>query len=280
MLARAPLEQRGAWERTLRTRASLHGGRAGFAAARGRLDAGWPIPVSFVGMYRAAWVIIAVAAAALLVLGGNSLAGLTTPDPTQAGELPYQQVYREPSGSMEPTLGIGTKVIVSPGAPKIGEIVVFHPPEGAIVEKGCGPTPHVITPGGAACAEPVPRPSTFKTLKRIVAGPGDEIYIREGHVFRKAAGSSSFIRQQDSDTRPCGVSPECNFPTPIKISAGHWYLLGDKRGESEDSRFWGAIPTSWILGVVTACYMPPHLSRLRQERYRSLHPCKLSSKHG
>ncbi len=150
---------------------------------------------------------------------------------------------------MEPTLSIGARVVVSTGTPKVGEIVIFHPPEGAVVEE-CGPTPHVVRVGGAACAVALPTPSTEKFIKRIVAGPGDEIYIREGHVYRKAVGASSFAREADSYIKPCGTSPECNFLTPIKIPAERWYMLGDNRGESDDSRYWGAVPTSWILGIV------------------------------
>jgi signal peptidase I len=189
-----------------------------------------------------------------------------------------ERVYRVPSGSMEPTLGIGARVIVSPVAPRAGDIVVFHPPEGAEQEE-CGPTAHVIRLGGAACAEPVPTPSTVKFIKRIVAGPGDEIYIREGHVYRKAAESSSFVREPDQYIRPCGISPECNFPTPIKISADHWYMLGDNRGESDDSRFYGAVPASWIVGTVTAC-APRTAYRTTLEQLLGPRACKLPRKHG
>jgi signal peptidase I len=130
-------------------------------------------------------------------------------------------------------------------------VVIFHPPEGAEQEE-CGPTSHVIKLGGAACSEPIPQEDTGTTfIKRVVAGPGDEIYVKEGHVYRKAAGSSAFVEEQNSSTRECGVSPECNFPTPIKIPADHWYLMGDNRGESDDSRFWGSVPSSWVVGVVT-----------------------------
>jgi signal peptidase I len=76
-------------------------------------------------------------------------------------------------------------------------------------------------------------------IKRIVAGPGAELYVKEGDVYRKAAGSSAFVKEQNSFTRECGVSPECNFTTPITVPPGDWYLLGDNRGESDDSRFWG-----------------------------------------
>jgi signal peptidase I len=161
------------------------------------------------------------------------------------------RVYRVPSGSMEPTYGIGARVVVKEGSPKVGAVVIFHPPEGAEQEE-CGPTPHVIKLGGAACSEPIPQEDTGTTfIKRVVAGPGDEIYFKEGHVYRKAAGSSAFVEERNSSTRECGVSPECNFPSPIKISADHWYLIGDNRGESDDGRFWGSVPTSWIVGVVT-----------------------------
>ncbi len=160
--------------------------------------------------------------------------------------------FRVPSGSMEPTLGVGARVLISTRPPRVGEIAVFHPPEVA-EQQECGPKPHVIRPGGAACAQPALPSSSVKFVKRIVAGPGDEIYIRAGHVYRKAAGSSGFVREPDSYIRPCAGSPECNFPTPIKISAGQWYMLGDNRGESDDSRFYGAVPAAWIVGVVTAC---------------------------
>jgi signal peptidase I len=162
--------------------------------------------------------------------------------------------YRVPSGSMAPTLEIGEHAYYRAlsGALSIGEIVIFHPPEGA-VQQECGPKPHVLRVGGAACEQPVEQPSNVRFIKRIVAGAGDEIYITHGHVYLKAAGKSTFVREQDSYTKACGVSPECNFPIPIKIPLGHWFMMGDNRGESDDSRFWGPVPTSWIVGEVRWC---------------------------
>jgi signal peptidase I len=169
--------------------------------------------------------------------------------------------YRIPSGSMLPTLAIGQRVLVNRigmdfSEPHVGEIAVFHPPEGAEQEE-CGPSPHVVKLGGAACAAPVPKEASVNFIKRVVAGPGDEIYIKEGHVYRKSAGTSQFVREKDSYIRECGVSPECNFPTPIKIPAGHWFMMGDNRGESDDSRFWGPVPTGWVIGQAVATYWPP-----------------------
>lgn len=169
--------------------------------------------------------------------------------------------YRIPSGSMEPTLAIGQRVLVNRIAtdfskPHVGEIAVFHPPEGA-EQQLCGPTPHPITFGGAACAQPLAKQASVTFIKRIVAGPGDEMYVKEGHVFRKPAGATQFVAEKDSYIKACGLSPECNFTTPIKIPAGHWFMMGDNRGDSDDSRFWGPVPTSWIIGQAIATYWPP-----------------------
>jgi signal peptidase I len=163
--------------------------------------------------------------------------------------------YRIPSGSMEPTLAIGQRVLVNRigthfSDPHVGEIAVFHPPEGASQEQ-CGLTTR-ITPGGSACSRPVPKEDTGTNfIKRVVAGPGDTIKIVEGHVYRNG------VREKDSYIRPCPGVSECNFPVPIKVPPGHWFMMGDNRGESDDSRFWGPVPTAWIIGGAFATYWPP-----------------------
>ncbi len=169
--------------------------------------------------------------------------------------------YRIPSGSMEPTLAVGQRVLVNRLAtdfskPHVGEIAVFHPPEGA-EQQQCGPTPHPITFGAAACSQPVPKEASVTFIKRIVAGPGDEIYVKEGHVYRKAAGTTRFVAEKDPYIKACGSSLECTFSTPIRIPAGHWFMMGDNRGDSDDSRFWGPVPTGWIIGQAIATYWPP-----------------------
>jgi signal peptidase I len=170
--------------------------------------------------------------------------------------------YRIPSGSMEPTLKIGQRVLVDRigmhfGDPHVGEIAVFHPPQSAqlgrcsAAQQGRGTQ--------QACDQSESSKSGVNFIKRIVGAPGDEIFIREGHVFRRAHGKGAFVREHDPYIRPCPVAsqPECNFPTPIRIPAGYWFMMGDNRGESDDSRFWGPVPTGWIIGGAFATYWPP-----------------------
>jgi signal peptidase I len=164
--------------------------------------------------------------------------------------------YRIPSGSMEPTLHVGQRVLVNRigmdfGSPHVGQIVVFHPPEGAESER-CGA---VMAPG-EACSHPIEQKSSVNFIKRIVAGPGDEMFIKQGHVYRKAHGTSQFVREKDSYIRECGENPQCTFIKPITIPAGHWFMMGDNRGESDDSRFWGPVTTSWIIGEAFFTYWP------------------------
>jgi signal peptidase I len=46
------------------------------------------------------------------------------------------------------------------------------------------------------------------------------------------------------------------MPHTITIPRGEYYMLGDNRGDSDDSRYWGPVPISWIIGQVFATYWP------------------------
>jgi signal peptidase I len=223
------------------------------------MQAVWRWPVLRRAKMPAAICLLLGMAPVLLAIGcGASRADLASDASVRiaASSTPAGQplLYRVPSGSMEPTLPIGTTVVVKKKPPTVGAIVVFHPPNGA-VEQRCGPTHYEVTLDGAPCDQTNPQESSELFIKRIVAGPGDEILIRAGHVYRKARGAGKFIRERDPYIRACDGVAECNFPIPIKVSAGHWFLLGDNRGESDDSRFWGPVPTAWIVGVATG-YIP------------------------
>ena len=91
--------------------------------------------------------------------------------------------YRIPSESMVPTLEVGQRVLVNRIGerfthPEVGDIIVFHPPEGATTNT-CG---EGQPPAGAACGEPTQDRADVNFIKRVVAGPGDRISIEDGHV--------------------------------------------------------------------------------------------------
>jgi signal peptidase I len=150
---------------------------------------------------------------------------------------------------MEPTLTEGQRVLVDRlfDSPHVGQIVVFHPPAGADSEQ-CGRS-HSAS---AACDSPDATESSETFVKRIVAGPGDVITIKNGHVIRNGRP------EPDAYIRPCLLGqPNCSFPTPIRIPHGMWFMMGDNRGISDDSRYWGPIRTGWIIGDAFITYWPP-----------------------
>jgi signal peptidase I len=159
--------------------------------------------------------------------------------------------FRIPSQSMEPTLDVGQRVLVDRVRfhfrdPHRGDIVVFKPPRGADLNE-CGRPPAPAS----ACAVPTAQRSDTNFIKRVVAVPGDRISIKRGRVYINGTLRDPWkIARDDS----CSI---CNLPKPITIPPDHYFMMGDNRGESADSREWGPVPRKWIIGKAFATYWPP-----------------------
>lgn len=162
--------------------------------------------------------------------------------------------YRIPSTSMVPTLEKGQRILVNRLAthPGVGDVVVFHPPAGANNEFGtqCGDPEQ--GPGHAQpCDRPTESASSQTFVKRVVGLPGDTLKITGGDVYRDG------VKETGSYIQACTDPSLCTFPQTITVPAGHYYMMGDNRGDSDDSRYWGPIPQSWIIGAAFLTYWPP-----------------------
>jgi signal peptidase I len=171
-------------------------------------------------------------------------------------QLLLVKTYRIPSGSMEPTLAIGQRVLVNRigmrfGDPSVGDIVVFHPPVGADQQPATCGAPNQGNGNPHACSVPTPQRSGQTFIKRVVGVGGDRLSIRGGHVYRNGK------READSFIAPCGNGFGCDFPGTITVPKGSFYMMGDNRGESDDSRYWGPVPKKWLIGTAFATYWPP-----------------------
>jgi signal peptidase I len=154
-----------------------------------------------------------------------------------------------PTQSMEPTLIPGQRVLVNRlaylfGAPRRGDIVVFHPP----ISDTCA----VTVPGDEACPKSLAKPASDYYVKRVIGLPGDRISIRNGHPVINGR-----LLVHEPYITPCGDGTACKLPTTIVIPHGEYFMMGDNRGDSDDSRFWGPVPASWIIGEVVVTYWPP-----------------------
>lgn len=164
--------------------------------------------------------------------------------------------YEIPSGSMIPALDINQRILVDRigmhfSNPHVGDIYVFHPP----ASETCANPSEGETAAGeaapAACDVAQNRESTQTYVKRVVGLPGDRLSIVDGRVIRNG------VAEKGWPTVPCNGASECNFPRTITVPKGDYYMMGDNRPDSLDSRFWGPVPKAWLIGQAFFTYWPP-----------------------
>jgi len=191
------------------------------------------------------------------------------------------EAFRIPSGSMIPTLLVGDWLFVNklvygphvpftgtnlPGysTPHRGDVVVFVSPyQPDMAELGDDATPTLV--------------------KRLIGMPGDTLYMREGLVYingipqRQGYAAATNPKGDGSVTSPLmdwqhkielpgtRFGPPPRTPTldrwgPLLIPSGTYFMMGDNRYESKDSRYWGVVPRANVRGrpmFIYYSYVPP-----------------------
>jgi signal peptidase I len=159
--------------------------------------------------------------------------------------------FRIPSESMVPTLQIGQRVLVDRVSKNFtdygrGDVLVFKPPKGADTTS-CGVEHSETTP----CPKPTKDRSDTNFIKRVVAVGGDQVKVLGGSVYVNGKRQKEPFARLDAS---CNI---CNLPDEIRIPKGSYFMMGDNRGASADSRVWGPIPKDWVIGQAFATYWPP-----------------------
>jgi signal peptidase I len=138
------------------------------------------------------------------------------------------QTFWIPSASMVPTLNVYDRVLVQKAFytwhdVHEGDIVVFsHPPRDQCGEEG------------------------GDLVKRVIALPGQTIYSSGNNIYINGRLLAEPYLPQDDPLGPAIASSQ----HPFRVPAGEFYMLGDNRSDSCDSRFWGPIQGSTIIGKV------------------------------
>lgn len=153
------------------------------------------------------------------------------------------QSFKIPSGSMEDTLVIGDCLLVNKfiygirvpfsdlrlpalRAPQRGDVIVFKFPED--------------------------RSKDF--IKRLIGVPGDEIQVRDKQVYVNGTlYHNPHEVHKDTKLLAREVAPRDNFG-PVRVPANSYFMMGDNRDNSYDSRFWGFVPQADIVGLAFIKY--------------------------
>lgn len=152
------------------------------------------------------------------------------------------QAFYIPSASMEPTLVPHDRVLVNKlsydfGSPQIGNIIVFRRP-----------------PGDTDL-------SIDDLIKRVVAVGGDTLWVHNCGVYV----NGTELRQkylpsgwQSPSSHYCTTWPSTSpLPNPYKVPKGDVFVMGDNRYDSYDSRYWGPLADSYIVGRAFVRMWPP-----------------------
>jgi signal peptidase I len=136
------------------------------------------------------------------------------------------QEYYVPSGSMTPTLDIGDRIMVDKlsvdfGTVNIGDIVVFKAPPG--VKTMCGD-------------------DVADLVKRVIGVPGDTLY---------STGNTIYVNGKPLDQKWTVYKAMGSHPIkPITLRKNMYFMMGDNHAGSCDSRYWGPVPRSDLIGKV------------------------------
>ena len=169
-----------------------------------------------------------------------------------------------PSGSMNPTLVEGDRIMVERfsrffEAPKRGDIMVFYPPSTKLSNK---PLQLFSRLTGILCKD-------VAYIKRVVGLPGDKIEIK----FEDDGSAYVYINDKKYKEKyiksvyeyPLCPSPEMDLVIPddrimkcgpFKLKNDEYFMMGDNRGNSQDSRYWGVLKKDRFIGRATFLFWP------------------------
>ena len=167
-----------------------------------------------------------------------------------------------PSGSMKPTLIEKDRIVVEKltklptlmndlkfeNKPERGDVMIFYPP---FVDLKTTPLALFSRLTGFFCKD-------IAYIKRVIGLPGEKFEIRHQEDGRSFVYINDKRLEEDyimseKDYHKCNENMYCG---PFIIPEGHYFMMGDNRGNSQDSRFWGTLPQERFIGRAVFTFWP------------------------
>lgn len=147
------------------------------------------------------------------------------------GEILGYETYRIPAKSMDPTLQVGDFITVNTRYQqfKVGDVIVFL----------------------------YPKDRSIPYVKRVAAVGNDTVSINNGIVTRNGKPENLLLVPESKRLRGFSISMEQR-----QVPENEIFLLGDWRDNSNDSRFWGTVPVTDVIGKVTSIWFSKDVNRI------------------
>ena len=156
------------------------------------------------------------------------------------------QAFKIPTGSMEPNLLVGDHLIVNK---------MVHAPTITGLERAI--LPHRDIKRGDVLVFKFPQDPTRDFIKRVIGLPGDRLELRRKKIYINDQAIDEpyahFLAplSPEGERRPDDLREEYG---PVTVPAGQYFMMGDNRDDSQDSRYWGFMPETYVKGKALFIY--------------------------
>jgi signal peptidase I len=168
----------------------------------------------------------------------------------------FIQAYKIPSGSMEPTLLVGDHIIVNKldYGFRLPDSIFGLTPLAGEIPYGKYLFPFEPVRRGDVVVFVFPEDRTKDFIKRVVAIPGDTVEVRAGLLYLNGRRMPDPHAHFEKSFAERLSGSQADYMAPLKLGPGQYFMMGDNRDHSYDSRFWGPITRDAIEGRAMFIY--------------------------
>jgi signal peptidase I len=168
----------------------------------------------------------------------------------------FIQAYKIPSGSMERTLLVGDHIIVNKldYGFRLPDSIFGLTPFSSVIPYGRYLFPIEPVRRNDVVVFVFPEDRTKDFIKRVVAIPGDTVEVRDGMLYLNGVQVADPRAHFEKSPAERQSGSQADYMPPLKLEPNQYFMMGDNRDHSYDSRFWGPITRDAIEGRAMFIY--------------------------